>query len=123
MLCLSQEIGTKDNVDKAIARAKDKEDSFRLMGFGHRCALQSAAVLLLTSNVSPTLETCDTTCSPNLCACAGSTKHSTPAQRSCRASVTSCSSSSTSSEHLALSLHPGPTAAATTQLFALFASP
>jgi citrate synthase len=31
-----EEIGTKDNVDKAIARAKDKEDSFRLMGFGHR---------------------------------------------------------------------------------------
>ncbi|CAD7289638.1 Citrate synthase [Campylobacter majalis] len=31
-----EEIGTADNVDKYIARAKDKNDSFRLMGFGHR---------------------------------------------------------------------------------------
>ncbi len=30
------EIGTKANVAKAIARAKDKNDDFRLMGFGHR---------------------------------------------------------------------------------------
>jgi citrate synthase len=30
------EIGTVDNIPKAIARAKDKGDSFRLMGFGHR---------------------------------------------------------------------------------------
>ncbi len=29
-------IGSVDNVDKFIARAKDKNDSFRLMGFGHR---------------------------------------------------------------------------------------
>ena len=29
-------IGSVDNVDKFIARAKDKDDSFRLMGFGHR---------------------------------------------------------------------------------------
>jgi len=29
-------IGTIDNVDKFIAKAKDKNDSFRLMGFGHR---------------------------------------------------------------------------------------
>lgn len=29
-------IGSLDNVDKFIARAKDKNDSFRLMGFGHR---------------------------------------------------------------------------------------
>jgi citrate synthase len=30
------EIGTPDNVESAIKRAKDKDDSFRLMGFGHR---------------------------------------------------------------------------------------
>ncbi|THD46167.1 MAG: citrate (Si)-synthase [Bradyrhizobium sp.] len=30
------EIGTVDNIPKYIARAKDKNDSFRLMGFGHR---------------------------------------------------------------------------------------
>ncbi|MCG9891269.1 MAG: citrate synthase [Thermosynechococcaceae cyanobacterium MS004] len=30
------EIGTVENIPKAIARAKDKEDPFRLMGFGHR---------------------------------------------------------------------------------------
>ncbi|MDN5924876.1 MAG: citrate synthase [Xanthomonadales bacterium] len=30
------EIGDPKHVDRAIARAKDKDDSFRLMGFGHR---------------------------------------------------------------------------------------
>ncbi|MGE4073604.1 MAG: citrate synthase [Lysobacterales bacterium] len=30
------EIGDKKNVAKAVLRAKDKNDSFRLMGFGHR---------------------------------------------------------------------------------------
>ena len=30
------EIGSVKNIPKAIARAKDKSDSFRLMGFGHR---------------------------------------------------------------------------------------
>jgi citrate synthase len=30
------EIGTPDRVETAINRAKDKDDSFRLMGFGHR---------------------------------------------------------------------------------------
>ena len=30
------EIGKPENIPKAIARAKDKNDSFRLMGFGHR---------------------------------------------------------------------------------------
>jgi len=30
------DIGTPENIPKAIARAKDKNDSFRLMGFGHR---------------------------------------------------------------------------------------
>ncbi len=30
------EIGDKNNVAKAVLRAKDKNDSFRLMGFGHR---------------------------------------------------------------------------------------
>ena len=31
-----EEIGSVANVDKYIARAKDKNDPFRLMGFGHR---------------------------------------------------------------------------------------
>ncbi|MGP1664792.1 MAG: citrate synthase, partial [Rhodanobacter sp.] len=31
-----EEIGSPDNVESAILRAKDKDDSFRLMGFGHR---------------------------------------------------------------------------------------
>ena len=31
-----EEIGSVQNVDKYIARAKDKNDPFRLMGFGHR---------------------------------------------------------------------------------------
>ncbi len=30
------EIGSVANIDKYVARAKDKNDSFRLMGFGHR---------------------------------------------------------------------------------------
>ena len=31
-----QEIGTVDRIPEFIKRAKDKNDSFRLMGFGHR---------------------------------------------------------------------------------------
>jgi citrate synthase len=31
-----EEIGTKERIGEFIARAKDKNDSFRLMGFGHR---------------------------------------------------------------------------------------
>lgn len=31
-----KEIGHKDNIPKFIARAKDKDDGFKLMGFGHR---------------------------------------------------------------------------------------
>ena len=31
-----REIGTVDNIPEAIRRAKDKNDPFRLMGFGHR---------------------------------------------------------------------------------------
>ena len=31
-----EEIGSVDNIDKFIAKAKDKNDPFRLMGFGHR---------------------------------------------------------------------------------------
>ncbi len=31
-----QEIGTKDRIPEFIARAKDKNDPFRLVGFGHR---------------------------------------------------------------------------------------
>jgi citrate synthase len=30
------EIGTVDRIPEFIARAKDKNDPFRLMGFGHR---------------------------------------------------------------------------------------
>jgi citrate synthase len=36
VLKMLKEIGSVDNIPKAIARAKDKNDSFRLMGFGHR---------------------------------------------------------------------------------------
>ncbi len=35
-LKMLEEIGTVENIPKFIARAKDKNDSFRLMGFGHR---------------------------------------------------------------------------------------
>ena len=31
-----EDIGSVDNVDYAVKRAKDKNDPFRLMGFGHR---------------------------------------------------------------------------------------
>ena len=31
-----EEIGTKDQIPEYIRRAKDKDDPFRLMGFGHR---------------------------------------------------------------------------------------
>ncbi|MGE5242523.1 MAG: citrate/2-methylcitrate synthase, partial [Bacteroidota bacterium] len=36
VLKMLMEIGSVDNIPKAITRAKDKNDSFRLMGFGHR---------------------------------------------------------------------------------------
>ena len=36
VLHMLQEIGTVENIPKIIARAKDKNDPFRLMGFGHR---------------------------------------------------------------------------------------
>ncbi len=36
VLKMLTEIGNVSNVDKYIERAKDKDDSFRLMGFGHR---------------------------------------------------------------------------------------
>jgi citrate synthase len=35
-LTMLQEIGTMDRIPEYIARAKDKNDPFRLMGFGHR---------------------------------------------------------------------------------------
>lgn len=35
-LKMLEEIGTTENIPKFIARAKDKNDDFRLMGFGHR---------------------------------------------------------------------------------------
>lgn len=36
VLNMLKEIGSVKNIDKYIAKAKDKDDSFRLMGFGHR---------------------------------------------------------------------------------------
>lgn len=36
VLKMLEEIGTPDKVESAVARAKDKESGFRLMGFGHR---------------------------------------------------------------------------------------
>ncbi|MDG2156173.1 MAG: citrate synthase [Gammaproteobacteria bacterium] len=36
VLRMLEEIGTVDNVDKYVNKAKDKNDPFRLMGFGHR---------------------------------------------------------------------------------------
>ncbi|MHB1943099.1 MAG: citrate synthase [Acidiferrobacteraceae bacterium] len=36
VLKMLMDIGTPENIPKIIARAKDKGDSFRLMGFGHR---------------------------------------------------------------------------------------
>ncbi|MDG1463418.1 MAG: citrate/2-methylcitrate synthase, partial [Gammaproteobacteria bacterium] len=36
VLEMLEEIGTVDNVAKYVAKAKDKDDPFRLMGFGHR---------------------------------------------------------------------------------------
>ncbi len=36
VLTMLQQIGSKANLPGAIARAKDKDDPFRLMGFGHR---------------------------------------------------------------------------------------
>lgn len=35
-LSMLEEIGSPENIPEYIARAKDKNDSFRLMGFGHR---------------------------------------------------------------------------------------
>ena len=36
VLSMLQEIGTVDNIEKYVNKAKDKNDPFRLMGFGHR---------------------------------------------------------------------------------------
>ena len=36
VLNMLKEIGTKDRIPEFVKRAKDKSDSFRLMGFGHR---------------------------------------------------------------------------------------
>ncbi len=36
VLDMLEEIGSVDNIEKYIAKAKDKDDPFRLMGFGHR---------------------------------------------------------------------------------------
>jgi citrate synthase len=36
VLNMLEEIGSVDHIEKYVAKAKDKNDSFRLMGFGHR---------------------------------------------------------------------------------------
>ncbi len=36
VLAMLEEIGTRDDIPKYLKRAKDKNDPFRLMGFGHR---------------------------------------------------------------------------------------
>jgi len=36
VLNMLAEIGDEKNIDKYVAKAKDKDDSFRIMGFGHR---------------------------------------------------------------------------------------
>mgnify|MGYP000244432567 CR=1 FL=1 len=36
VLDMLAEIGDESNIEKFIAKAKDKDDPFRLMGFGHR---------------------------------------------------------------------------------------
>jgi citrate synthase len=36
VLNMLEQIGSVDHIDKFVAKAKDKDDSFRLMGFGHR---------------------------------------------------------------------------------------
>lgn len=36
VLVMLEQIGTVDNITKFVAKAKDKNDNFRLMGFGHR---------------------------------------------------------------------------------------
>ncbi|BFM15830.1 citrate synthase [Maricurvus nonylphenolicus] len=36
VLTMLEEIGTVDRIDEFVAKAKDKNDPFRLMGFGHR---------------------------------------------------------------------------------------
>lgn len=36
VLNMLEEIGSVENIDKYVAKAKDKNDPFRLMGFGHR---------------------------------------------------------------------------------------
>ena len=36
VLNMLQEIGDPSGIDEFVARAKDKDDPFRLMGFGHR---------------------------------------------------------------------------------------
>ena len=36
VLAMLEQIGTADNIPKFVARAKDKNSHFRLMGFGHR---------------------------------------------------------------------------------------
>ncbi len=36
VIAMLAEIGTPENIDKYVAKAKDRDDPFRIMGFGHR---------------------------------------------------------------------------------------
>lgn len=48
VLRMLEEIGSPDRIPAAVARAKDKKDPFRLMGFGHRCASRHTPKLVPT---------------------------------------------------------------------------
>ncbi|MBL3600697.1 MAG: citrate synthase [gamma proteobacterium endosymbiont of Lamellibrachia anaximandri] len=52
VLDMLTEIGDVSNIDKYIARAKDKSDKFRLMGFGHRVYKNRDPRATLTRKVS-----------------------------------------------------------------------
>ncbi len=52
VLDMLTEIGDVSNIDKYIARAKDKNDKFRLMGFGHRVYKNRDPRATLTRKVS-----------------------------------------------------------------------
>lgn len=58
VLHMLAEIGDSKNIPKYIARAKDKNDPFRLMGFGHR-------VYKITTRAPASSAPCVTKCSTN----------------------------------------------------------
>ena len=64
VLAMLEQIGTVDNVPKFLAKAKDKNDNFRLMGFGHRVyknfdpratIIRAMATRCWRSSASPTI--------------------------------------------------------------------